>query len=446
MIDTARYAKSDAAHEAAKALMPGGVSSPVRAYQAVGRTPVTVERGEGPYVFDVDGNRYIDFVMSYGPLIFGHGFAPVVEAIAGAARSGGTFGMPTVWETELARRVVDAVPSVEVVRFVNSGTEAAMSALRLARAAAPGRGDGKGASKIIKCQGCYHGHTDALLVAAGSAATSLGTPSSPGVPASTVADTLLVPYNDADAVEAVMRAHPGEIACMAVEPIAGNMGCVPPAPGYLQRLRELCDAHHVLLLFDEVMTGFRVALGGAQALHGVTPDLSCLGKVIGGGMPCAAYGGSEAVMRHVSPDGPVYQAGTLSGNPMAMAAGIAQLDALAADGGPAYDRLEALGARLEAGLRQAAADAGCPLYITRVGSMLCPFFVGADGDTVTDYADATACRLDRYTAFFNAMLDGGVMLAPAAFEAWFISTAHDEAVIDAAVEVAREAFAVAAGR
>ena len=433
--------RNSEAFEAASAVMPGGVSSPVRAYRAVGREPVFVERGEGPYVFSIEGRRYIDFVMSYGPLIFGHGFAPVVDAVTDAATRGTTFGMPTQAETQLAERVTSLVPSVEVVRFVNSGTEAAMSALRLARAAAYG---GRGASKIIKCIGCYHGHTDAMLVAAGSGATTLGRPSSPGVPAALAAQTILVPYNDADAVDRALREHAGDIACVAVEPIAGNMGCVPPRPGYLQKLRELCDRDGVFLLFDEVMTGFRVHPGGAQALYGVLPDLSCLGKVIGGGLPCAAYGGPASVMRQVSPDGPVYQAGTLSGNPLAMAAGQAQLDALSLNNAAAYDRLETLSARLEAGLREAAAAASCPIYLTRVGSMLCVFFVNKLGQEVHDYDDATACHLGRYTAFFNAMLEGGVMLAPAAFEAWFVSTSHDEAVIDEAVAVAADAFTAAA--
>ena len=295
---------------------------------------------------------------------------------------------------------------------------------------------------MIKCTGCYHGHTDALLVAAGLGGTTLGTPSSPGVPASTVANTLLVPYNDLQAVRTVMQQHPGEIACMAVEPIAGNMGCIPPAAGYLKGLRDLCDEFGVLLLFDEVMTGFRVALGGAQSLYGVRPDLTCLGKVLGGGLPCAAYGGSEAVMRMVSPDGPVYQAGTLSGNPLAMAAGIATLDALTAD--DCYAQLETRTAALAKGLKKQAKKAKCPAYITRVGSMLGLFFINADGDTVNNYEQATACRTDRYSAFFGAMLDRGVMLAPSAYEAWFVSTAHDEAAIDRTLDAAGEAFAAAA--
>ncbi len=417
--------------------MPGGVSSPVRAYKAVGREPVTVVSGKGAIVTDIDGNEYVDYVCSYGPLILGHAPDEVTSALAKAALKGTSFGMPTEAETVLAEKIVDAVPGVEVVRFVNSGTEAAMSAIRLARAAS-------GKNKIIKCTGCYHGHTDSLLVSAGSAATTLGVPSSPGVPKSVTEHTLLVPFNDLVAVRGVMIEHGDDIAAMAVEPIAGNMGCVPPSEGYLQGLRDLCDEFGIFLLFDEVMTGFRVDYGGAQKRYGVTPDLVCLGKVVGGGLPCAAYGGMESVMRQVAPDGPMYQAGTLSGNPLAMAAGTAMLDALAADDFAAYATLETISANLEAGLRAAAAKANCPIYLTRVGSMLCPFFVNAHGEEVHNYADATATRTDRYAAFFGTMLDEGVMLAPAAFEAWFVSTQHDESCITRTLAVAEKAFAAAA--
>ncbi|MBB6428773.1 glutamate-1-semialdehyde 2,1-aminomutase [Algisphaera agarilytica] len=434
---TDRYTKSAAAHARARKVMPGGVSSPVRAYKAVGREPVTVVSGQGACVTDIDGNEYVDYVCSYGPLILGHAAPEVSSALAKAAQKGTSFGMPTEAETVLAEKIVDAVPGVEVVRFVNSGTEAAMSAIRLARAAS-------GKNNIIKCTGCYHGHTDSLLVSAGSAATTLGVPSSPGVPQSVTEHTLLVPFNDLDAVRAAMQEHGSDIAAMAVEPIAGNMGCVPPAEGYLQGLRDLCDEFGIYLLFDEVMTGFRVDYGGAQKLYGVTPDLVCLGKVVGGGLPCAAYGGKEEVMRQVAPDGAMYQAGTLSGNPLAMAAGTAMLDSLAADDFAVYAQLEATAATLEAGLREAAAEAGCPIYLTRVGSMLCPFFVDAEGDEVHNYADATATRTDRYAAFFGTMLDEGVMLAPAAFEAWFVSTAHDEQAISQTLAAARKAFAAAA--
>ncbi|MEO0586428.1 MAG: glutamate-1-semialdehyde 2,1-aminomutase [Planctomycetota bacterium] len=429
---TRSYAKSDDAFAAARKVMPGGVNSPVRAYRSVGRDPVFVTSGEGCRVKDVDGNAYIDYVLSYGPLILGHKPDVVAAALSKTINHGWTFGMPTELETELAQMVVDAVPSIEVVRFVNSGTEAAMSAIRLARAFT-------GRAKVIKCTGCYHGHSDALLVEAGSGATTLGTPSSPGVPASVTGETVLVPFNDLEAVRAAFEQYPGQIACMAVEPIAGNMGCIPPARGYLGGLRELCDEHDAVLLFDEVMTGFRVGLGGAQQLYSVTPDVTCLGKVVGGGLPCAAYGAREEIMRKVSPDGPVYQAGTLSGNPLAMAAGAATLRELRDT--DAYDRLEVTSCRLSDGLRRAAANADCPVQVTRVGSMVGLFF---SETPVTDYAAATACRTDRYTAFFNAMLDRGVMLAPSAFEAWFVSTAHEQADIDETLAAAEPAFAAAA--
>lgn len=429
-----RYAQSAKAFTKASKLMPGGVSSPVRAFKAVGGEPVTVRCGKGAIVTDIDGNEYIDFVCSYGPLILGHAAESVQAAISKAAGRGTSFGMPTEDETKLARVVVDAVPSIELVRFVNSGTEAVMSAIRLARGTS-------GKVKVIKCTGCYHGHSDALLVQAGSGATTLGIPSSPGVPASTTADTLLVPFNDLDAVRALFEKQADQIACIVVEPIAGNMGVIPPTAGYLQGLRDLCDEFGVLLIFDEVMTGFRVAYGGAQALYGVTPDLTCLGKIIGGGLPCAAYGGREDLMRQVAPDGPVYQAGTLSGNPLAMAAGLATLEALQNPGTPetpgVYEQLEATSAKLEAGLREAASSAGVPVYITRVGSMLCVFF---SDQPVTNYEQALACNTDRYAAFFNAMLDRGVMLAPAQYEAWFVSTTHDLACIEKTIAVTRDAL------
>ncbi|MEM1446146.1 MAG: glutamate-1-semialdehyde 2,1-aminomutase [Planctomycetota bacterium] len=432
-----RYAQSKAAHAAARVVMPGGVSSPVRAYRAVGREPVTVASGQGAWVTDVDGNRYVDYVGSYGPLILGHADERITAAVSDALKRGATFGMPTEAETTLARTIVGALPGVDVVRFVNSGTEAAMSAIRLARAAT-------GRAKVIKCTGCYHGHTDALLVAAGSGATTLGVPSSPGVPKSVIEHTVLVPYNDLEAVREAMQTHRGDVACMAVEPVAGTMGCIPPEAGYLQGLRDVCDEHDVPLLFDEVMTGFRVAWGGAQNRYGVTPDLTCLGKVMGGGLPCAAYGGREDLMRQVAPDGPMYQAGTLSGNPLAMAAGQAQLDALAAEGGAAYDPLETIGGKLEEGLRDAAEAADCPVTLTRVGSMLGVFFTDAFDQPVTNYQQATACRTDRFAAFFGAMLDRGVMLAPSAFEAWFVSMAHDDAALEHTLDAAKEAFSVAA--
>lgn len=423
-----RYAKSIAAHSVAKRLMPGGVNSPVRAYQAVGRLPITVASGTGCYVTDVDGNEYIDYVGSFGPLVAGHAADEVIAAINKAARHGTSFGMPTELETQLAQVVIGAVPGIEVVRFVNSGTEATMSAMRVARGAT-------GRSKIIKAIGGYHGHSDALLVQAGSGATTLGSPSSPGVPEAIASTTLLVPYNDLPAVEKLIAERGDDIAAILIEPIAGNMGCVPPADGYLEGLRQACDHSGVLLIFDEVMTGFRVAYGGAQALYGVTPDLTALGKIVGGGLPCAAYGGREDLMRQVAPDGPIYQAGTLSGNPLAMAAGLATLDLLQIDG--AYEQLENASAQLAAGLEKAAADAKVNLMVGRVGSMLTPFFTDR---RVTDYAGATACDTEAFGRFFCAMLDEGVVLPPSQFEAWFVSLAHIDEAIEATIAAAAKAL------
>lgn len=411
--------------------MPGGVNSPVRAYKAVGMTPVFVKQGKGCRVTDVDGHTYVDYVMSYGPLILGHAPDAVLAAITKTARKGTSFGMPTQAESDLAELIVNALPAVEMVRFVSSGTEAAMSAIRLARAVT-------GRPKIIKCTGCYHGHADALLVQAGSGATTLGTPSSPGVPASITAHTLLVPFNDLTAVEKTLSEHPQQVAAMCVEPVAGNMGCVPPAPGYLQGLRELCTKHGTLLLFDEVMTGFRVAWGGAQNLYGVQPDLTCLGKVIGGGLPCAAYAGLERYMRQVSPDGPMYQAGTLSGNPLAMSAGLATLEALR--DGAVYRELEDAAGVLEAGLRGKAEMAGVPVRVQRVGSMLTLFFVKEDGATVTNYDQALGCDTHKFAVFFRSMLDHGVILPPSQFEAWFVSSAHDSESIEHTINAAGDAL------
>lgn len=411
-------------------MLPGGVNSPVRAYQSVGRNPIFIARGHGSRVTDIDDHEYIDYVGSYGPLILGHAAETVVAAVHKAMARGASFGMPTEAETALARMVVDAVASIDVVRFVNSGTEAVMSTIRLARAAT-------GKPRIIKCVGCYHGHTDALLVQAGSGATTLGVPSSPGVPDSITQHTALVPFNDLAAVEAVFAQH-DDVAAMVIEPIAGNMGTIPPAEGYLQGLRELCDKHGALLVFDEVMTGFRVAYGCAQALYGVTPDLTCLGKIVGGGMPCAAYGGREDLMRQVAPDGPMYQAGTLSGNPVAMAAGLATLEALADSDQAVYARLEKQAARLETGLTEAAEASGVPLAVQRVGSMICPFFTDKP---VRNYEDAISCDTQAFAAFFRKMLDLGIVLPPSQFETWFVSREHDDVAIDQTVSAAREALA-----
>ena len=429
-------ANSEAAFKRAQAVLPGGVNSPVRAFKAVGGNPIFVKEGEGCRIKDVDGNTYIDYVASYGPLIVGHCHEQVIAALSKAIGRGTSFGAPTELETQLATLICSALPSVEMIRFVNSGTEAAMSAIRLARAAT-------NREKIVKTIGGYHGHVDGLLVEAGSGALTLGTPSSPGVTRAVAAATLLVPYNDLAAAAAVFEQHPGEIAAFAIEPVAGNMGVIPPLPGYLQGLRELCDRHGTLLLFDEVMSGFRVAWGGAQVLYDVKPDLTCLGKVIGGGLPVGAYGGSRRVMEMVSPSGPVYQAGTLSGNPLAMSAGLATLELMREPG--AYETLERRSAGLANGLVAAAAAAKVPVAVNRVGSMVGLFFVRQDGDRVFDYATATAGDTAAYATFFHAMLDAGVYLAPSMFEVMFVGCAHTGDAIDQTLAAAERAFRAVRG-
>ena len=428
--------KSRAAFERAKRVLVGGVNSPVRSFSAVGGTPPTIVRAKGSIITDIDGNEYIDYVCSYGPAILGHADEAVVAAVCDAAARGTSYGAPTELETQLAEVVVDAIDSIEKVRFVSSGTEAAMSAIRLARGAT-------GRSKIVKCIGGYHGHADSLLVSAGSGAATLGVPSSPGVPAGATGDTLLVPYNDLQAVEAVMSAQAGQgqIACVLVEPVAGNMGVVPPAEGYLAGLRSLCDAEGSLLILDEVMTGFRVAYGGAQSLYGVRPDITVLGKILGGGMPVGAIGASAEIMANLSPEGPVYQAGTLSGNPAAMAAGLATLSQLTAEG--FYERLEATSASLAEGLRNAARQAGVgdSVCFNRVGSMLCCFFTAGN---VYDYDSAKAGSGEAFNAFFHVLLAGGVYIAPSPFEAWFVSASHSSGDIERTISVAGEAFSAAA--
>ncbi len=421
--------RSDELFEQAQHLIPGGVNSPVRAFRAVGGQPRFIARGEGAYLIDVDGNRYIDYVLSWGPLIHGHAQPYVIEAITRAAAQGTSYGAPTELEVRLAQMVTEAMPAVEMVRFVNSGTEATMSALRLARAYTR-------RSKIIKFAGGYHGHADFLLVAAGSGAATLGIPDSPGVPAATTADTLIAPYNNLAAVAALFAQFPDEIAAVIVEPVAGNMGCVPPQPGYLQGLRDLTARSGALLIFDEVMTGFRVAYGGAQAMYAIAPDLTCLGKIIGGGLPAAAYGGRREIMRLIAPAGPVYQAGTLSGNPLAMAAGIAQLELLQQSG--TYATLEAHSARLAAGVGEAAKAAGVSITQTRVGSMFCTFFTD---QPVVDYSSAKTADTGRFARFFQAMLEQGVYLAPSQFEAAFLSLAHGAEEIEQTIAAARSAFA-----
>jgi len=414
--------------ESAQRLMPGGVNSPVRAFRGVGGTPFFVARGEGARVVDVDGRSYVDFLGSWGPLILGHAAAPVVEAVSEAVRRGTSYGAPTAGEVEMAELIGRAVPSMEMVRLVSSGTEASMSAIRLARGAT-------GRDFIIKFDGCYHGHADSLLVKAGSGGATFGVPDSLGVPAALAALTLTVPFNDLDAVRAQLEGHRGQVAAVIVEPVAGNMGVVPPGPGFLAGLRELTTRHGSLLIFDEVITGFRVAWGGAQARYGVVPDLTCLGKIIGGGLPVGAYGGARRLMERVSPLGGVYQAGTLSGNPLAVAAGLATLRALDRPG--TYERLEALGARVERDVTEAARTAGVPVTVNRVGSMLTVFFTEGP---VTDYASAKRADTARYARYFHAMREGGVFLAPSQFEAAFVSLAHREEDLDVAARACRSAL------
>ena len=410
--------------------IPGGVNSPVRAFKGVGGDPVFFHRGEGPFLFDEDDNRYLDYVGSWGPLILGHCDPDVIAAVEKAIRDGLSFGAPTAIEIDMADKVCELVPSMDQVRMVSSGTEATMSAIRLARGFT-------GRDKIIKFEGCYHGHADSLLVKAGSGALTLGVPNSPGVPASVAEHTLTLEYNNAAQVEDVFEQMGEQIACIIVEPVAGNMNCIPPVPGFLETLRKCCDEHGAVLIFDEVMTGFRVSLGGAQALYGVTPDLTTLGKVIGGGMPVGAFGGKKEIMAHLAPLGPVYQAGTLSGNPVAMAAGLMTLEKISTAG--VFETLTARTERLTTGLTEAAHANGIAFTTNNAGGMFGFFFT--DQTRVTRFEQSAACDQERFRQFYHLMLDAGVYLAPSAFEAGFVSITHSEADIDSTVEAARKAFA-----
>jgi len=412
----------------AQKVIPGGVNSPVRACRSVGTEPVFIQRAEGSRLFDADGNTYIDYVGSWGPMILGHRHPEVIAAIQKVLDRGTSFGAPTDLEIELAEMVIEAVPSVEMVRMVNSGTEATMSAIRLARGVT-------GRDLLIKFDGCYHGHADTLLVAAGSGVATLGIPGSPGVPEAFVQNTLSLPYNDAERVTDVVSKKGDEIAAIIVEPVAGNMGLVPPEPGFLETLRDLTHDHGIILIFDEVMTGFRVAYGGAQALYNLMPDLTCMGKVIGGGLPVGAYGGKKEIMKKVAPEGPVYQAGTLSGNPLAMAAGICTLRCLQQP--EFYETLETRSAMLEAGIREAIGKAGLPGVTNRVGSMLGLFFTEK---RVSSFAEAQTSDLTMFTKYFKRMLERGIYLAPSQYEALFVSSAHSEEDIQETILAATEVF------
>lgn len=423
-----KRSRSEAAFQEARQVLPGGVNSPVRAFRSVGGNPVFMERASGAYIWDIDGNHYVDYVGTWGPAILGHAHPQVIKRIREVAEHGTSFGAPTLIETELARLVIDMVPSIEKVRFVNSGTEAVMSAIRLARAYT-------GRTKIIKFEGCYHGHSDYLLVKAGSGAATHGVPDSAGVPATTAAETLNACFNDLESVQMLCEANPGQIAGILIEPVAGNMGCVPPEPGFLEGLRKLATETGACLIFDEVMTGFRVAPGGAQQRYGVTPDITCLGKIIGGGLPVGAYGGKKEIMAQVAPDGPMYQAGTLSGNPLAMAAGLETLKLLQQPG--VYEQLEKITHLLCREMGELLKQKGIPHYTTQVGSMMTLFFTE---NPVKNYQDVCTFDRDRFNRYFWGMLDNGVYLAPSQFEAAFVSLSHTDAEIQKTLEAAEQAL------
>jgi glutamate-1-semialdehyde 2,1-aminomutase len=420
------FTNSQSLYERAMKFIPGGVNSPVRACKSVGADPLFIDRADGCLIYDADGNRYIDYIGSWGPMILGHRHPAVLEAITAVLERGTSFGAPTDLEIQLAEMVIDAVDSVEIVRMVNSGTEATMSAIRLARGVT-------GRDLVIKFDGCYHGHADTLLVAAGSGVATLGIPGSPGVPQDVAKHTLSLPFNDIEAVQQVMDETGGQVACVIIEPVAGNMGLVPPAAGFLEALRAVTEKHGVILIFDEVMTGFRVAYGGAQTLYGITPDLTCFGKVIGGGLPVGAYGGKKEIMSQIAPQGSVYQAGTLSGNPIAMTAGIATLDQLKKEG--IYESLAEKSDRLASGLAEAARKSGIAARVGHVGSMLGMFFTDQD---VADFEDAKTCDLERFSAFYQGMRQQGIYIAPSQFEVLFLSTAHSDEHIDATISAAQQ--------
>ncbi len=422
--------KSEQLFERAQQTIPGGVNSPVRAFKAVGGTPRFITKADGPYIVDADGKQYIDYVQSWGPMVLGHNNEKIRNAVVAAAQNGLSFGAPTEAEIIMAEKVKELVPSMEMVRMVNSGTEATMSAIRLARGYT-------GKNKLVKFEGCYHGHADSLLVKAGSGALTLGVPSSPGVPADVAQHTLTVEFNNLDSVKAIFAECGDDIACIIVEPVAGNMNCIPPVEGFLEGLRAICDEYGAVLIFDEVMTGFRVSRGGAQERYGITPDLTCLGKVIGGGMPVGAFGGKRDILTHIAPTGPIYQAGTLSGNPIAMAAGLAALDQLAEPG--LYDSIFASTQKLVEGFQSIANEFSIPLTTNSAGSMFGIFFT--DVEKVVNYQQAINCNQAQFKQFYHGMLDEGVYLAPASYEAGFVSKLHDDAIITATLDAARKVFA-----